>query len=99
MNDQWEHELTDTRRPEKVAPQTAKALDALTNVLAGEQAETLPGNRRAAHRDHWQAECALLGLIDPGKPHSARTLFGKFRRELVAANRIACEGDFSWLIR
>jgi hypothetical protein len=96
VNDHWENELTDARRPSKVAPLTGKALDALTNVLAGDQAVTLPGNRRAAHRDHWQAECALLGLVDPGKPHSARTLFNKFRRELVAANLIACEGDQSW---
>ena len=96
VNDQWEHELTDARRPGKVAPLTGKALDALTNVLAGDQAVTLPGNRRAAHRDHWQAECALLGLVDQAKPHSARTLFNKFRRELVAANLIACEGDQSW---
>jgi AAA domain len=96
VNDRWEHELTDARRPDKVSPQTGKALEALVNVLAGEQATTLPGDRRAAHRDHWQVECALLGLIDQGKPHSARTLFNKFRRELVAANRIACEGDLSW---
>jgi AAA domain len=99
INDHWEYELTDTRRPEKVAPQTAKALEALSNVLGGEQAEMLPGNRRAAHRDHWQAECARLGLVDMGKPDSARSLFSKYRRELVAANRIACEGDFSWLPR
>jgi hypothetical protein len=98
VNDQWEHELTQTQRPDKVPPQTGKALDALTNVLASDQAVTLPGNRRAATRDHWEAECAQRGLIDMGKPHSARTLFNKFRRELVAANRIACEGDFSWLI-
>ena len=39
-----------------------------------------------------------LGLIDPeAKPHSARTLFAKYRRELVGAFRIGCEGDFSWL--
>jgi hypothetical protein len=98
VNDVWEHELTQTQRPDKVPPQTEKALEALTNVLAGDQAVTLPGNRRAATRDHWEAECAQRGLIDMGKPHSARTLFNKFRRELVAANRIACEGDFSWLI-
>ena len=31
----------------------------------------------------------LLGLIDAeAKPHSARTLFATFRRELFAANRI-----------
>jgi hypothetical protein len=99
VNDRWEHELTDARRPGKVAPLTGKAFDALQNVLAGDQATTLPGNRRAAHRDNWQAECGLLGLIDQAKPHSARTLFNKFRRELVAANRIACEQDLSWIIR
>ena len=39
-------------------------------------------------------------VLDPdAKAHSSRTLFSKFRRELVAANRIACEEDFSWLIR
>jgi hypothetical protein len=34
-----------------------------------------------------------------GKKDSARTLFNKFRRELVAANRIACEEHFSWMRR
>jgi AAA domain len=97
--DEWRHQVTDALRPTKVSPLTGKALDALTNVLASEQAVMLPGNRRAAHRDHWQAECALLGLIDPSKPNSARTLFNKFRREAVAANRIACETDYSWMIK
>jgi AAA domain len=100
VNDRWEHELTDARRPGAIGPTIAKALDALTNVIAGDQAVPLPGGRRAAKRDDWQAECVRLGLIDPqAKPHSARTLFARFRRELVAANRIACEEDFSWLIR
>ncbi len=100
VNDRWEYELTDARRPSAVGPTIAKALDALTNVIAGEQAVTLPGGRRSATRDDWQAECVRLGLIDPqAKPHSARTLFARFRRELVAANRIACEEDFSWLLR
>jgi hypothetical protein len=100
VNDRWEHELTDARRPGTIGPTIAKALDALTNVIAGDQAVTLPGGRRSAKRDDWQAECVRLGLIDPqAKPHSARTLFARFRRELVAANRIACEEDFSWLLR
>jgi hypothetical protein len=100
VNDGWEHELSDSHRPQKVSPQTRKALDALTNVIAGEQAVPLSGGRRAAKRDDWQTECELLGLIDTkANAHSARTLFAKFRRELVAANCIACEGDFSWLIR
>lgn len=99
VNDQWEHEATEARRPDKISPRCQKALEALQNVLAGDQATMLPGNCRAAHRDHWQAECTLLGMIDAAaKPHSARTLFATFRRELVAANRIACEGDMTWLL-
>jgi hypothetical protein len=76
-----------------------KALEALQNVLAGDQITILPGNRRAAHRDHWAAECNTRGMIDlSGNGKSARTLMNTFRRELVAANRIACEGDLSWLL-
>ena len=100
VNDQWEHVLTDARRPGRVSPQTQKALDALTNVLAGDLVTMLPGTRRAAHRDHWAAECGARGLIDVKRNEkSATTMFNRFRRELVAANLIACEGDLSWLLR
>jgi hypothetical protein len=99
VNDQWEHELTQTRRPDKIAGQTASALDALRNVVGSDDATTLPGNRRAVDREHWIAELTRLGLIDPeGKKESARSLFNRWRRELVAAHRIACEGGWSWLI-
>jgi hypothetical protein len=99
VNDRWEHEVTESIRPALVPPVALKYLQALTNVIASDQAVTLPGGRRAAKRDPWQAECVLLGLIDPtAKPDSARALFSKNRAALVAANRIACEGDFSWLI-
>jgi hypothetical protein len=100
VDDQWEHELTDTRRPGKVSPQTQKALDALINVLAGDQIEMLSGGRRAAHRDHWATECNARGLIDAKRNEkSATTMFNRFRRELVAANLIACDGDLQWLLR
>jgi AAA domain len=100
VNDRWEYELTDTRRPGKVSPQTQKALDALINVLAGDQVEMLSGGRRAAHRDQWISECNARGLIDAKRNEkSATTMFNRFRRELVAANLIACEGDLQWLLR
>lgn len=82
-----------------ISPRTQKALEALQNVIAGDQVTMLPGNRRAAHRDHWAAECNARGLVDlDGKRNSARTLMNTFRRDLVAANRIACEGDLQWLL-
>jgi hypothetical protein len=99
VDDQWQHELTDTRLPGKVSPTTQKALDALVNVLAGDEGTTLPGGRRVAKKRDWQRECVVLGLIDTdAKPASARTIFSRFRRDLVAANVIACEGDLSWKI-
>jgi hypothetical protein len=99
VDNQWQHELTVTNLPSKVSPTTQKALQALVNVLAGDEVTMLPGNRRAAKKQDWQRECVLLGLIDPeAKAHSARTLFSKFRRDLVAANLIACQGDLSWKI-
>ncbi|WP_420971621.1 AAA family ATPase [Bradyrhizobium sp. B120] len=99
VNDRWEHELTDARRQGNLSPRAHKALEALKNVLASERASMLSGNRRGAHRDDWAAECNARGLIDlKGKARSARTLMNTFRRELVGANRIACEEDLQWLL-
>ncbi|MBR1250005.1 AAA family ATPase [Bradyrhizobium sp. AUGA SZCCT0169] len=99
VNNRWENKLSEDRRTQKISPQTRKGLEALTHVIAGDKAVSLSGGRRAAKRDDWEAECELLGLIDTkAKEHSARTIFAKFRRELVAANLIACQGDFSWII-
>ncbi|WP_338821403.1 AAA family ATPase [Bradyrhizobium septentrionale] len=99
VNDRWEHELSSARRPGRLAPRVQKALEALTTVLAGDRASMLPGNRRAAHRDDWAAECNARRLIDLKRnANSARTLMNTFRRELVVANRIACEEDLQWLL-
>jgi hypothetical protein len=98
VDDRWEHDVTETRRPTAISPQTTKALEAVINVVAGGDVVTLPGNRRAVKVANWKAECVRLGLIDAeARPDSARAMFSKFRRELVAANRIGCEQQFSWL--
>jgi hypothetical protein len=96
VNDTWSHELTQAKRPDKITPQTARALDGLHNAIASGQTVTRPSGRRAAGREAWMAELALLGMIDPGKPVSARSLFNRWRRELAAAHRIGCEGESSW---
>jgi len=97
INNQWEYELTQTQRSDKIAPQTARALDALRNVIAGDRAVFSTRGHRAATRDAWMDELALLGMVDlKEKGHSARTLFLRWRRELVAAFRVGCDGDLSW---
>jgi hypothetical protein len=39
--------------------------------------------------------------IEPGKPlpAAARSLFSKHRRELIAANHIACDEAHAWLVK
>ena len=77
-----------------------KYFDALQNVVAGGE---LPKSRRmhglhAVHSDDWKAECEVLGVLDPkGKPNSQRAKFSNNRAELVAANMVACEGDYTWI--
>ncbi len=40
-----------------------------------------------------------MGLIDKAaKPHSASTLFARYRRELVTAKLVVCNGDLAWKI-
>jgi hypothetical protein len=98
VDDRWKHDLTETRPPTTISPQSSRALEAMTNVVAGDQVVLLQGGRRAVKIADWKAECIRLRLIDAqAKPNSARALFSKFKCELVAANRIACEGEFWWL--
>lgn len=57
-------------------------------------------DRAAASTEAWQFECITLGLIDKkARPDSARALFSKHRRELVACNLVGCEGELTWLIQ
>jgi hypothetical protein len=99
VDNEWLGDIGHAIRQGRVSPRAQKALDALINVLAGDKVTMLPGNRRAAHRDQWAAECNARGLVDlKGKASSARTLMNTFRRELVEANRIACEEDLQWLV-
>ena len=42
--------------------------------------------------DKWKEGCVTVGLIDPeGKPDSARTLFNKYKLELITKNWVRCD--------
>jgi hypothetical protein len=83
-----------------VNAQAMRALEALQNVVGSDQAITMvPGNRRVAKKSDWWAELVQRGMIEPeDRPESAKSLFYRWRRELIAASRIACEGDLTWLL-
>ncbi|SFJ53244.1 AAA family ATPase [Bradyrhizobium sp. Gha] len=99
-DDQWLCDAPQLRKAQ-VSRQAEKFYRALVNVMAGgmtPKSKRLHG-RHAVHSDDWRTECVRLGLIDPvEKAHSARTLFAKHRRDLVASDRIACEGEHSWVL-
>jgi hypothetical protein len=96
--DQWQHDAKQTQRSNKVSPLGLKFLAALNDALSGDTATKVNG-RAAVGQAEWWAECVRAGLIDPdAKPTSARTLYYKYRRELIGANRIACAGDLQWTL-
>jgi hypothetical protein len=81
-----------TKQP---SPIGGKFLAALINVPD----TVIRDGRRCVAMESWRRECVTLGLIDrEAKPDSARTLFSKHRRELVACNVIACNEDYAWKI-
>jgi len=92
VNDQWVWSAA-ADKPTKPSPLGGKFLRALENALAGEETTVFQG-WKAAKSDVWKAECVSLGLIDPvGNQNSARTLFNKHKRELIACNLITCVND------
>jgi hypothetical protein len=95
--DQWTVEATGVIRPGHVSPLGLKFLDALSNALAGDGAVQHQG-RRAAPLELWKAECFAIGLLERDAPAKCRALWSKYRHELIAANRIACDERFTWVL-
>lgn len=94
INDAWVGSAAAEKRG-KPSPLAEKFLEALRDTFAGETT-TFQG-WRAVKGELWRQECVSRGLLDTDKPHSARTLFAKYRRELIAENLIACNNDLVWL--
>lgn len=97
VGDQWTVDVAASVRPGHVSPLGMKFLDALHNALAGDTAASRHG-RRAVTLEHWKAESFAIGILDRDKPASASALWSKYRLELIAANRIACDDKMAWTI-
>jgi hypothetical protein len=96
--DEWTVEATGIVRAGHLSPLGFKFLSALQNALATETTEVHHG-RRAVTLEQWKSECAAIGLLESGKPaNRTRALFSKYRLELIAANRIACDERFAWTV-
>ena len=97
VNDEWIGSAATGKRG-KPSPLDEKFLEALRDALAGDNTTRFQ-NWKAIKFDFWNAECVTRGLIDrKAKPDSARALFSKHRRSLIACNLIACNNELVWLL-
>jgi hypothetical protein len=81
------------------SPLARKYLSALWDALAAPSAAIhRPAGRNAVTLDAWRGECRRLGLLDDEKPDSERSLFSKYRRELIAADKVVVNGELVWPI-
>jgi len=84
-------------KPAHVSPVGLKFLNALHNALVGDT--ELHHGRSAVTLELWKAECFKIGLLERDKtPKQISALWSKYRLELIAANRIACDEKMAWTI-
>jgi AAA domain len=83
------------------SPAAVKFHDGLVNACAANgKRGPESAHRPAVSMALWKAECVRLGLLDPeGKADAARSLFSKYRRELVTAEWVGCNADLAWSLR
>jgi AAA domain len=102
--DEWSVETDEpigNKQPGRIpSPLGRKFHSALLDALAvcGKPNSKTAG-RPAVTRAAWESESIRLGLVDIDEPDSKRALISKYRRELIAAEWIACNGDSVWSIK
>jgi hypothetical protein len=97
VGDEWTVDVTASVRPGHVSPLGEKFLDALHNALCGDTVQHY--GRRAVTLELWKTECFKIGILDRDKPPKPTSeLWSKYRLELIAANRIACDDKLAWLV-
>jgi hypothetical protein len=100
VNEQWISDVGSVGiKQTSVPPLAIKFFNALVNATIGSNAKKMFGCPTATIEE-WRAECFRVGLIDKDeKPDSARTLFNRHKRELIAANWISCDETMAWTLK
>jgi hypothetical protein len=75
--------------------ESKKFYDALVNATIGNDTPK-QFNCPTATIEEWRTECIKIGLLDKDKPKSASALFSKHKRELIVANKVACNETMAW---
>ena len=85
VNGVWEVTQPQAKKT-KVSPLGSKFLSALRVALGGDESGMCT-------MDTWRRECAKQGLLSADNARAARSLFDKYKRDLIAANQVACNED------
>jgi hypothetical protein len=97
VDNRWISETT-TGGKEKPAPLACRFFEAL-QAAARSSSLTHVNGYPIASLVEWQAQCVASGLIDPtAKPDAARSLFSKYKLQLIAANWIAANTEAAWIL-
>jgi hypothetical protein len=95
INDKWTQIAARSSTKAKLNGTMAKYYEALKAVLAAGKGIEVDG-RLVATIEAWRSECIIIGLLDRKKPASVRSLFSKYRKKLVEAAHVVCEGEYAW---
>ena len=96
-NDKWTGVLVSNARGKINENLTRKFFEALCAAAAGSR-EVQTGSYPTASLDEWRAQCTAVGLLDQGKADSARSLFSRHKRKLIAENWIGCSEELAWVL-
>jgi len=94
----WQSSAAPAKQSKPPSPQARKFYDALVNALASVGVRrSEASNHPSVTADQWKQQCQQSGLIDPDEPpNRQRSLMSKYRRELIAAGLVACNGNVVW---
>jgi hypothetical protein len=85
---------------QKLTPEYQKALEYLADAVAdhGERrtGNDIPAGISLVTIDRWRERLTQRGLYEPGP--NARQWFQRVRNKLIAANRIAIDGEYVWVV-
>ena len=98
VDNQWTSDAIAATARRKVSPLAMKFHDALVNATIGNNTP-MQFNCPTTTLDEWRAECSKIGLLEKDiKARGSRSLFDKYKRELIAGNWAACNETVAWII-
>jgi hypothetical protein len=100
-NNMWQSSVSPAKQAKQAkppSPQARKFYEALVNALASDMRRFQgPASYPSVTKNQWKEQCYQSGLIDPEEADNRqRSLMSKYRRELIAAGLVACNGDVVW---